>query len=119
MDKELEKARKIFLSDDLDEETLADNEAKLAEWEEVIRENQSFSAWQDHDISKRIVEKLKESYKEFGLRLATNRGLTEAERQSLWTKQDACLFLIDLIDKDAKGVLQRVDEEIKRAINVT
>lgn len=116
---DIETVREMFLGEDVDEETRADNIAKIAEWEEAIRTNKAFDQWQNSDISRSIVAQVKSAYREFGLQLAMNRQLTETQRITLWTKQDACIFLIELLEKDAKSVLARVDEEIKQAINVT
>ena len=117
--KELENVKKIFLSDELDEDTRIDNEEKIKEWEESLIQNEAFASWQEHDISKQIVAQAKTSYKEFALLLANNRNLTEVQRISLWAKQDACLFLIQITEVDAKGAIDRVNREIKQAINAT
>ncbi len=120
MTKDLDKAKEIFLKDDtLDDEELADNEARIAEWEKELIENQAFASWQAHDITRMLVSKLKESYKEFGVRLSIDRRISDEHRKSLWAKQDACAFILELADKDARGTLERVEKEIKAAINAT
>jgi len=119
MIKELEKVREIFLSEEIDEELRADNEERIKEWETLLIQNEAFASWQDHDISKQILEQVRALYKEFGLQLASNRNLTETQRISLWAKQDACLFLLEIIEKDAKGAYERITKEIKQAINAT
>ncbi len=117
--KDLDKIREIFLSEELDEETIADNAAALKEWESTIAESEAFLAWQAHDITKLIVAQAKASYKEFGVRLATERTMDEKTRMSLWARQDACTLLVEMADRDARGALEQVEREIKSAINAT
>lgn len=115
--KSLEKVTEIFLGADIDDEDFAENKEKLVEWEKSLDENRLFLSWRNHDITNEIVTKCKQSYKEFGLLLATNRQLTEMQRQSLWAKQDACAFLLSLADKDALGEIQKIESDIEKAIN--
>jgi L-2-hydroxyglutarate oxidase LhgO len=119
MEKELEKLKASFLSNDLDEEIRLDNEEKIREWERDIQKNKAFLSWQGHDVTRIIIGKAKEAYKEFALILMTNRNLTEEQRKSLWAKQDACSFLISLGEKDAKSALTKIYTEIKAAIDAT
>lgn len=119
MDKDFEKVRNIFLSDELDEETRQDNESKLKEWEDSIRENQNFASWESHDITKQIVLQAKSAYKDIGVTLAENRSLNDTQRASLWAKQDAILWLLSIAQKDAKNVLEQIHKEIKVAISAT
>lgn len=117
--KELEDIKNIFLADDIDEETRQDNFAKIQEWESDIINNRNLLAWQEHDISKSIVVKLREAYKDISLRLLNDRAVSTEQRVSLWAKQDACLFLLGLIDMNAKSSLEQVKREISMAINAT
>jgi hypothetical protein len=119
MIKELEKVREIFLSEEIDEELRADNEERIKEWEQSLIQSEAFASWQDHDITKNIVSQIKSSYKEIGVQLSTDRKLTETQRQSLWAKQDACTFLLELTEKDAKGTIEKITNEIRQAINAT
>jgi hypothetical protein len=116
---ELEKIRAQFLSDDIEPEDREDNEKLLKEWEHGITQNSAYLDWQSHDISREISRKMRDSYKDFALILATNRLLTNEQRASLWAKQDACVFLLSVLEKDAQGILQQIQDEIKRAIDVT
>ncbi len=113
---ELDQLKKAFLSDELDEETRADNERKIAEWEQGLLDNEAFASWQDSDITKQVVRQLKESYKDFGFLLATNRELTDVQRASLWAKQDAAVWLLSLVDPDAKGIVDAIQSEIRTAL---
>lgn len=114
--KELEKIRAIFLSEDIDEETRADNEEKIREWESGLIKNENFLSWQQHDITKEILRQVKQSYKEMAIQLANDRRISNETRQTLWSKQDACLFIINLADKDAKTALEGLEKEISAAL---
>lgn len=116
--KELEKVTEIFLASDVDAEDYAENKERLIEWEKGLNENRLFLSWQAHDVTKEIVIKAKQSYKDFGILLATNRNLTEVQRQSLWAKQDACAFLLSLTDKNALEEIKQIQKQIEVAINI-
>ena len=116
--KDLDKVRDIFASADVDEETRTENEEQIREWETALIQNEAFAQWQTHDITRQIVTKAKESYKDIALRLASDRALTHDARLSLWAKQDACVFLLSLIDTDAKGALEQIKREIRRVLSV-
>ena len=118
MNKDLDKLREIFLAGDVDEETRADNEERIREWETTLRENNAFLGWQSHDITRQISQQAKQSYKDISLQLATNRALTDQQRYSLWGKQDACLFILSLTEKDTKGPIDQIHREIKMALAV-
>lgn len=107
--------RKIFLTE-VDEETRADNEKLIKEWEQGLIHNEAFKDWQDHDVSREIADQARRSYIDCALSLASNRQLTDEQRKSTWAKQDAALWLLSLIDKDAKGTIKRIEEEIKRVL---
>lgn len=115
--KEIDDLKKIFLNPSIDPEDRADNEKKLLEWEESVRDCESFAEWADHDVSRSIVRKARTSYVEMAVRLATDRKLTEQERGSLYAQQDACIWLLRMIDKEnAKANLASIKEEIQRAL---
>jgi len=116
--KELEKAKEIFLSD-VDEETRDENIELLNEWEVNIAKNQAYLEWKDSDITIEINKIVREAYKEHALLLATNRSLTEEQRQALYAKQDACLFILSLTNRNAKTELDSIIKEIQHAINAT
>jgi hypothetical protein len=113
---EIQKVREIFLTD-LDEETRADNEAKIREWEEQIIRNQAYLDWREHDITTEINKMVRQAYKEHAMALASNRTLTEEERKALWAKQDACLFILSLTDQNAKSALESVLREIRQVLS--
>ncbi len=117
--KELEIIKTQFLADDIDAEDRVENENILREWEQGLIHNEAYVSWQEHDITREIAKKLKSEYKDFAMTLANNRSLTDTQRASLWAKQDACTFILSLTEKDAKGQLEQIQNEIKRAIAVT
>lgn len=119
MMKELDDLKKIFLADDVDDETRADNETKIREWEQELVANENLAGWLDHDVTKDIINNARKSYIDLGVMLATRRDITEATRQSLWARQDAMLWLITLAEKDAKGAIQAINDEIRKALNAT
>lgn len=116
--RELERVREIFLTE-VDEETRNDNLEKIKEWEDGLMHAEAFASWQDQDITKELLKEAKETYRDIGIILANNRELTEKERYSFWGRQDACLFLLSLMAKDAKGTLEQIQKEIKIAFNAT
>lgn len=117
MHKELEYLKAKFLADDIDAEDREENLQLIKDWEKGLIQNEAFINWQNHDITQEIIKKAKEVYKDMSLILALNRTLTEEKRFSLWAKQDACLFLLSLCDKDAKNELENIHKEIKAAIS--
>jgi hypothetical protein len=106
----------VYLAEDVDEESRADNEARIRELEAALYHNEALVGWQQHDISRLIAKQARESYVEFAQQLAGNRSLTDAERTKLWGKQDACLFLLSLIETDAKGALEELQREVKNKL---
>lgn len=115
---QLEEVRQIFLTD-VDEEIRQDNLERITEWEQSLRLNSAFSQWQESDISKMLIAEFKTTYKNASLRLAQTRGLTEAERASLWATKDACLMVLSLLAKDAKSEVESVQKEITYALGST
>lgn len=118
--KELDKLKEIFLAgDDLDEETKAENEQRIREWEEGLLKNEAMAGWRDHDVTKQIAKQARETYKETVLRLGVDRKLSIEFRAELFAKQDAALWLLSLIEVDAKGALEQIQKEIRTALNAT
>lgn len=116
MSTDLEKIKNIYLDSDIDEEDYADNLSRITEWESSLRQNEDIASWQESDITKSIAKQAKESYKELAMSLITNREMTEKQRLSVWAKQDAMLWIISMVAKDAKGNLEQIHKEIKQAI---
>lgn len=116
--KQLEELKKVFLSDDLDEETRKDNEDRIMEWQKSLLFNEAFESWKSSDITKHIIAQLKQSYREFALQIVRGRLLTEEQRKALWAKQDAIAWLITLVDHDAKTEIEHINSEIVKALDV-
>ncbi len=114
----LEEARQIFLTD-VDEETQRENLERINEWEQSLRTNSAFLQWQESEISKMLIKEFKTTYKNASLRLAQTRNLTEGERATLWATKDACLMVLSLLAKDAKGEVESVYKEIDYALGST
>lgn len=116
--KELDEVRKLFLSE-VDEETRVENEQKIEEWQTGLRTNEVMAEWRDHDITREIANRTKESYKDISLQLALNRSLTQEQRHTLWGRQDACLFILSLTEVDARGRIKQIHKDIKAALAAT
>src|SRR4051812_6698626 len=104
--KELDQLREIFLAQDLDEETRADNEARIKEWETGLIHNEAFAGWREHDVTRQIAKQARETYKDAFMLLGRSRSLTDEQRASLYAKQDAALWLLSIIEVDAKAALE-------------
>lgn len=115
---ELEKAREVFLSD-VDQEEYVHNQQVLNEWEQGVRKNQAYLKWVVHPTTQELNKMVKEAYKDFAMALAERRDLTDEQRMSLWAKQDACMFILSLTNRDAKSELDGVLREIRQALAVT
>lgn len=114
--KDIEKLKDIFLSDDLDEETKNENLKQIQEWEKSLIENENFADWQEHPVTKQIVQQAKEAYKDNSMALL-KRELTEPQRQSLYAKIDANLWILSLFEKgDAKLNIEQINQEIRMAL---
>lgn len=114
----IEQARQIFLTD-VDEETSRENLERINEWEQSLRANSAFTQWQENDISKTLIKEFKTTYKEASIKLGTDRRLTEFQRDALWATKDACLMVLSLLAKDAKGEVESVHKEIEFALSST
>lgn len=112
---ELEKLKEIFLSD-VDSETYEENITQIREWEQELFERESFKSWQEHDTTRVIMEKAKKEYVDMAKLLATRRTLTEAERQSLWAKQDACLLILSWADGDPGSAIENLRDKVTFAL---
>lgn len=113
----LDEIRAVFLADDVDEDTRADNLRQIEDWQKTLTESEAFQSWQEHDITKRIIAKAKETYREVSFHLAMARTLSEEARASLFAKQDAARWIIQLGDGDPKTAIEEVHKQIRTAIN--
>lgn len=104
----LEELKKIFLSADVDSETYEENLQKITEWEKELIDSENFLSWQEHETTRLIVSKARETYKDAAVQLASDRKMSEQTRQSLWAQQDACLLLISWASGDPKKVIEEV-----------
>ena len=114
--KNIEKLKEIYLADDVDSEDYEDNLHDIKNWELDIIENENLLSWQEHDITKKIIEKAQESYISLSTRLSTDRDLTETQRMSIYAKQDAMKWIISLSGENPKSVLKDINNKIKIAL---
>lgn len=118
MTTQIDKLKEIYLANDVDSEDYADNLARITEWESALRKNEDFVSWQESDVTKNIYQQAKETYKEAAMQLWRDRTLTDAQRATLWAKQDAALWIISMIAKDAKSEITYIQTEIRKALRV-
>ena len=114
---DIEKLKQIFLADDIDEEDKEDNLLNIQSWESEIIKNKNILGWQEHDITKKIIDKAKENYTDLSLKLIKDRKLTEAQRLSIYAKQDAMLWLISLSGDNPKSAIEQINNNIKVALS--
>ena len=119
MKDDLEKIKEIFLASDVDDDERAENEETIREWEQSISEHKAIDTWRKSDITLKVGQQARDSYKAMAMQLALNRELSEKERLSLWARQDACKLLLSFIEVDAKGALESIHNEIRTALNAT
>lgn len=117
MIKEIEDAKEIFLSQDVDEESRSDNLELINQWERSLIESENFISWREHDVTQQIFAKAKEAYIQYSLSLAQNRKMTDEERKSLFAKQDAVLWIMGLIKQDRESVIEGIKKEIASVLS--
>ncbi len=118
MNKDLEELKEVFLTE-VDEDTRAENEQQIQEWETALIQNEAFASWRDHDVTREIAQKAKDTYKGACMQLMENRDLTDKQRESLFARQDAALWLISMIEVDAKGKIEQIQSDIRHALAST
>lgn len=116
MNDDLQKLKDIYLAEDVDSEDYKDNLRDITEMEKSIIENENLLGWQEHDLTKKVVEMARRGYIDIATRLATTRDLTEGERLSLFAKQDAMKWLISIADGEPKLILEKIDSDVKKAL---
>lgn len=115
---EIQKAKDIFLND-VDSDTYEENKALLEEWEENLIYNEAYASWQEHDISKNIASKLHEAYNDFTDILGNDKNLSQEARIELFAKKDAIKFLLNLLETDAKEVVEGIKKDVNKLIDAT
>lgn len=114
---DIEKLREIFVAEDVDDETRADNLMIIRGWEKQLRELDTFAGWKQHPVTQQIIGRAKKSYIDHSLLLARSRDITDSARQSLWSKQDAMLWFISLASTDVSTEIANINAQITRALN--
>lgn len=118
MNDDLDKLKTIFLTD-VDEETRDENLAQITAWEKDLVASENYAGWAEHDVTLQIAKKARDTYKDIGILLATNRTLTDEQRFSCWARQDAMLLLLSLTEPNAKEELAQLQAQIKAALTAT
>lgn len=116
MTTDLDQVRQIFLAPDVDPEDQAKNVEIIRAWESDLRHHKAFAEWQELDITKSILAKAKQQFKDISLHLSNNRTMTDQERATLWGKQDACMLIISLMEQDARAAIAQIENEIRQSL---
>lgn len=115
--KNLDKLKDFFLKG-VDEEDYKENLEKISEWEQELREGETFEEWQKDDTTQEIISQAIKSYKEQATELMINRKLTDEQRKSLYARQDAIIWLLSLVYKDVKSKVGSINREIEKLLKV-
>lgn len=113
--KDLDTLKNIFLADDVDSETYDENLAEITRWEEAIHANENLLSWQEHDITKTLMQDVRKFYVDISLQLL-DRKITDERRKSIWARQDACLWILSLGSAKPKEDLKHINADIKKAL---
>ena len=119
-DNNLDKIKKVFFDESLDKEDIEDNRATVDGWSKDLFEHEALLSWQSHEYTQNIYSLFKSEYKENGIMLATNRKLTESQRDNLFHKQDALELMMTLMKSHEKPemAIKQIQAEIKTALDV-
>jgi len=115
---DIDKLKEIFLTKDIDDDDYQENLDQITKWESGLIRNENIVGWQEHDITKEIFNTTKESYMELSLRLSNDRKLTEKERMSIFAKQDAMLWILNLASKSPQKELDSIKTDIRKALKI-
>ena len=118
MSPDLEKLKDIYLTD-VDPETREENLEQIRDWEQSLLKHEGYQGWREHDVTKEISAKAKETYIDASLLLATSRELTPEQQHILWAKQDAALWILTLTEMDVKTAIAYIEKQIHQALAVT
>lgn len=112
----IDKLRKIFLSDETDEETRQDNLKQITEFENGLARSSALKDWQNHEITHEIISFLKAQLGKISVTLGTNSELDEKARTLLFANRTAILWLLSVVNEDPEMEYQRINAEINKAI---
>lgn len=114
---QLDELRKIFVAK-VDDELRAENEEQIREWEQSLFHNEALLSWKEHAITQEFIRQARESYVQLSMQIMDKRH-SDAIRQEMWAKQEAMLWLIRLASDDPKSELERIQNDIRIALNAT
>lgn len=117
---DIEKLRKAFVDENDDPADRADNEDRLGEWTKALTDAEALLSWQNHEYTAEIFKRFRAEYKFIGLKIATDRELTEDRRKDLFNKQDALSLMLSLMGgfDDPRKVIEGINREIRAAIQI-
>lgn len=113
---DIEKIKDIFLAEDIDSEDYSQNLEDIKLWENDLFENENLLSWQEHDVTKSLVKKARESYQDLSMKLILKRDLLKNERRIVYAKQDAMLWLIGLATGEPAIAIQQINDDIKKVL---
>jgi hypothetical protein len=111
----LQKLKEIYLND-VDTELYEENLEQITEWEKKLIESENMLSWLAHDTTIEIKKKAKESFVSMAVTLSVNRELTEAQRLSIYAKQDGCLWILSLGESNSDEIIQGINRDINIAL---
>jgi len=87
--------------------------AALQDVEESDYKLMELKALHQNDIVRNLVKGCLERYKNSYVRLATDRKLSESERESLFISMDWASFVLDSVGVDPKEAERQLDETVE------
>lgn len=115
---DIQKLKEIFLVG-VDEETRQQNLDDITAWETALLQNENKIAWLENPVTQEIIKKAREVYRESAIQIGTNKNLSDHTRIELFAKQDSALWLLSFASGDPKSEMERIQTDIKRALDVT
>lgn len=112
---ELQKLKEIYLTD-VDSDLYQENLEHITKWEKELIANENMISWLSHDTTIVIKDQAKNTFIELAITLATDRKLTDVLRQSIYARQDACLWILLLGDNNPIQTIQLIKNDIKTAL---
>lgn len=117
MNTDFEKLKQIFVDNpDLDSEDSRENIEEVTQMEREFEDSRLAKDWKEHELSKRLMVQAQESYIDLALRLANDRQLTEQERLSMYAKQDAMMWFMNLVERNPEKHMKEITDKVRRAI---
>ena len=117
MNEKLQKIKEYCLND-VDSETYEENRQEILELEKSLNDAEMYKSWQEHEITKRIKAFAKKEYVETCKLIALDRKLTGEQISSLWARQDAMMWILELgsndTDSEVRDINLKLDQILSR-----